>query len=497
MGSVEEDLKSISFGKRVAEEEQEALRSYFVETSQWRRIIEGEVDIVYGAKGSGKSAIYSLLVQSGPELARNGVIVRAAEKPQGLPAFAEVVADPPGSEEEWRALWRAYFLCLVAEVLREEEVGTEEAVRVFRGLETEKLISTRGGLAGALNSARAWARQVAQVEGEGGVSADPATGAVSATAKVRLEHGSKNAALRAAIATAGVDLLEAANTALADAGLHVWIALDRLDVAFTDAEDVERDALRALFRVYLDFVGLAQITPKVFLRSDIWDRITTEKGFREGSHITRGERIDWNRDLLLNLVVRRVVENKAVVNRYGIDPETVLGSVAEQEKLFYRIFPEQIESGQNQVATFDWIISRTRDGLGQTVPREIIHLLGTLKVHQLERLEIGHEEPTDNRLFERATFRSAIGPVSESRLKQTLYNESPKLKRNIEALRGGQTSYSLDELREIWSATEEDSRIIADALVGVGFFERRPTNEREFSIPFLYRPGLELNGRSA
>jgi ABC-type lipoprotein export system ATPase subunit len=33
---------------------------YFVETDQWKRLLRGEVDIVYGPKGSGKSALLAV-----------------------------------------------------------------------------------------------------------------------------------------------------------------------------------------------------------------------------------------------------------------------------------------------------------------------------------------------------------------------------------------------------------------------------------------------------
>ena len=55
-------LKSISFGERVAEDEINELAKYFVETDQWGRMVKGEIDVVRGAKGAGKSAIYSLLI---------------------------------------------------------------------------------------------------------------------------------------------------------------------------------------------------------------------------------------------------------------------------------------------------------------------------------------------------------------------------------------------------------------------------------------------------
>jgi hypothetical protein len=55
-------LKQASFGARVAEEETAELASYFVETDQWTRIVRGEIDVIRGEKGAGKSAIYSLLM---------------------------------------------------------------------------------------------------------------------------------------------------------------------------------------------------------------------------------------------------------------------------------------------------------------------------------------------------------------------------------------------------------------------------------------------------
>ena len=56
-------LQSCKFGERVAEEESSELEKYFVETDQWARTYRGEVDVIYGPKGSGKSALYSLLIQ--------------------------------------------------------------------------------------------------------------------------------------------------------------------------------------------------------------------------------------------------------------------------------------------------------------------------------------------------------------------------------------------------------------------------------------------------
>ena len=54
-------LKSLNLGQRVAEDELSDLTRYFVETSQWNDMLAGRKDVVYGPKGTGKSALYGLL----------------------------------------------------------------------------------------------------------------------------------------------------------------------------------------------------------------------------------------------------------------------------------------------------------------------------------------------------------------------------------------------------------------------------------------------------
>src|SRR5713226_9952726 len=95
-----EVLAAKTFGQPIAADEADDLESYFVETDQWRRVFSGEIDIVYGPKGSGKSALYSLLRKKRDDLLKRGIIPAAGENIRGTPVFADLVADPPASEEE-------------------------------------------------------------------------------------------------------------------------------------------------------------------------------------------------------------------------------------------------------------------------------------------------------------------------------------------------------------------------------------------------------------
>ncbi len=488
----QELLRSITFGKRIAEEETAELNTYFVETDQWQRIFAGEVDVVYGAKGAGKSAMYSLLQNRADALFDRGVLIIAAENPRGAPIFKDLVADPPATEDEFRNLWKLYFLSLVGKLLRDYEIGGDPAQKVIDALEEAQLLQKENTLPAILRSVIDYVRSVIRAESiEGGLKLDPTTGLiVGATGKITLREPSS--AQRQAGLISADTLFNLVNVALADSNFRIWVALDRLDVAFADSETLEGNALRALFRVYLDFLAYDRLSLKIFLRSDIWRRVTAG-GFREASHITRHITIAWDKDTLLNLIIRRALRNDSLRAFYNVSEVLVLQDAQLQKQLFARVFPAQVNVGPNKPSTFDWMISRTRDGLGANAPREMIHLLISARDGQLKRLEMGNAEPPDETLFERITLREALSPISNVRLNQTLYAEYPNLMPYLQKLEGAKTQQTPETLGTIWGIDPAEALKVASSLRDVGFFERRDSDEKPvFWVPFLYREALRM-----
>src|SRR4051812_14815148 len=106
-------LFGTSFGQRVAEDEADDLALYFVETEQWRKVFAGEVDIIYGPKGVGKKALVSLLPQKKDEALPAGIFPAAGEKIKRTPVFEELVVGSPPLKEQFRGLWKLYFLSLI------------------------------------------------------------------------------------------------------------------------------------------------------------------------------------------------------------------------------------------------------------------------------------------------------------------------------------------------------------------------------------------------
>jgi hypothetical protein len=493
--SKQEVLASSSFGQRVAEEEGRELSAYFVETDQWTRVFSGEVDVIYGPKGSGKSAIYSLIVDRQAELLGRGIVVVPAENPRGAPAFREIVPDPPASESEFRALWKIYFLSLIGEVLSSS--SHKSARKVAGALEEAKLLPRGASLSSKLRAAWEYVRRLMDPGAlEPQIKFNPVTGTPEGLSrKIILREPS--ATERDAGLISADNLLQLANDALRDVGQEIWLILDRLDVVFTDSPQLEANALRALFRVYLDLLPADLISLKIFLRNDIWSRIMTEP-FPEASHITRMTEISWTRNSLLNLIVRRLLHNNAIVEHFKIVPEQVLSDIAKQVAVFYRMFPPKVGLGPKEPNTLDWILSRTSDGTGQSAPREVIHLLSCAREFQLKSLEIGSAEPPGDILLDRGAFKDALPAVSRARFEQTLCAEYPQYKEVLQRLSKEKTEQTPTTLAKVWDLPEEKAREMADRLSEIGFFERSGTKENTiYWVPFLYRSALSMIQGSA
>jgi hypothetical protein len=433
-----------------------------------------------------------LLNDRSDDLAKRGIVVVPAENPRGATAFKDLVADPPASEPEFLAMWKLYFLTLVARSFRQQKIGGAEAGVVTDAVDEAKLLPSAGGLRAILRSALDYARRRLEFESyEAGLKLDPSTSApIGVTGKITLREPTTKA--REIGAASADELLERANKALAASGKKIWLLLDRLDVAFAEDATLEQNALRALFHVYLDLAGLDHIRLKIFLRTDIWRRITSG-GFREASHITRQATIGWDSTSLMNLVVRRALRNAGVRDFYQVDEAQTLSDVMSQQRLFYRMFPQQVEAGPNKPATFDWMLGRTHDGSNENAPRELIHLLDEARSAQLRALEVGGNEPADEALFSGSALKAALPEVSRARLEQTLYAEYPQYKDQIQRLEGEKTQQSPQTLCRIWRIAEQDAVRIAEELADVGFFERRGTKEQPlYWVPFLYRDALQM-----
>lgn len=490
-------LNLISFGESIAEQEAEKLRDYFFQTDFWKSVREDKTDIVYGAKGAGKSAIYMSLVNDIDSLFDESILVSLAENPKGNTAFSNLTNDPPNSEAEFVRLWKLYFLVITSRVLEEYDINDNSAKRIRQILVDCNLIPAQNKLASFLKSCYDFMKSFRNgKEISTTAEIDPYSGMYTGQ-KFSITFGepSKTDFDNGLIPIEhAFDLL---SESLRNNKIDLWIIIDRLDVAFLESEELETNALRALFKAYLDLAKYEEITFKIFLRDDIWQKITAS-GFREASHITKFQNLNWSKETLLNLLIRRVLDNDVIIKEYGINKNEILSDITKQEKLFYRIFPLQVDLGSKKSTTLDWVLARTRDGKGSNTPRELIQLFTHARNIELKKLETGINNLENEQVISRQSIKEAVDQVSKHRTEQTIYAEFPILKPYIEKLRGDKAEHTLATLSKKWQTEESKSNEIAKELEKIGFFELRGSiNDPKFKIPFMYRPYLEIIQGSA
>jgi len=490
--SKRELLEKITFGESIAEQEVEKLRDYFLETDSWKSLRNGTNDIIYGSKGAGKSAIYTNLTNDESVLFDEGILLTAGENPTGNTAFSNLTNDPPTSETEFVRLWKLYFLVITVNIFNDYGINDKYAKEVKQILIDCNLVPAQNKLASFLKACLDYARSFTNgKEISTTAEFDPLTGMYSGQ-KFSISFGepSKSDFDKGLIPIEyAYDLLA---KSLKENNIKLWVIIDRLDVAFIESEELETNALRALFKVYLDLFKFSEIKLKIFLRDDIWQRITQD-GFREASHITKFQNLEWTKESLLNLLIRRILDNKDLIDSLNIDKNVVLSDFSKQEHLFYRLFPDQIDVGQKKPSTLDWILSRTRDGNGVNTPRELIQLFNHAKKIQLKRLENGINELDKEIIISRQSFKEAFDNVSKQRLEQTIYSEYSELKEYIEALRGGKAEHTIQTLMSKWNISKEDALVIAQKLGRIGFLGvKGVTSTPRYIIPFIYRPYLDI-----
>ena len=470
-----EQIKHLTFGDAVAEDENE-LRRYFVETAEWKQVLSGEADIILGPKGSGKSAIYSM-IPNHKELIEHRIIPIQAENPTGKTAFAGLHSSTDITEGDLKEMWKIYFLTLIVKELDAKYPGD-----YFK--ETKKSLSAHGIIFSDRSSIL---QSIIGAIGKVKLAiTEPNTGIVFSAESNAFKPNSKFST-----AISIDDLWDSLEAELTKYNLTIWLLLDRLDSAFAGLPGLETSVLRALFRVYLDIRHITHVSLKIFLRDDIWDTIV-DGGFVEASHITKEVHLHWGRQELLQLITRRIEESAWYKMQHkGITSSAK--STADQEALFYSIFPRQVDSGTRRPSTFDWVLSRTKDGKGINAPRELIQFFSFVQKRQMHHIEKGADQIPKNSLFEPQAFKDAWSSVSETRLKKTIFAEYPKLRQFITELKGQKATQNLTSLASIWKLDAKQTKDTADDLVAIGFLEVGSAHGKQtLRVPFLYWPALGI-----
>jgi hypothetical protein len=482
---IKDALRDLDLGSSVAEFDQQ-LESYFVETQPFLDLIENRRDIIAGDKGTGKTAIFKVLHRRYASIpALKNTIVVPAFNLSGNPVFQSLAEKDVLEEGEYNKFWKAYVLSIVGNwILKTNKYRPKSKLHaldlLLRGLElrtdTDGIKPLFERVLARVGNLFRWKSVEFAIEvKESGFSFVP---------KVEL-GGSETERPNVSVDRC----LELLNDCLNEIGKTVWVALDRLDEAFQGYPDVEVPALRALLRTYLDLEEFNRVTVKLFIRRDLFTRVV-KGGFVNLTHIN-ARKIDltWDDEDLKTLLCRRVKKNTEFCQKVGI-------ATGDNDLIFTRLFPEQVDQGSRRPVTWVWMMSRISDANDIKPPRNLIDLVSFAREAQLRREDrLPREVTPDAEIIESDSLRLALTQLSETRVTDTLLAEAKNEVPLIEKFRRGKAEHNKSSLAKLLGVKVENVHDKVRPLLHLGFIGEVGSN---YKVPILYRAGLEITqGKAA
>ncbi|MDN3676287.1 hypothetical protein QWY90_03065 [Flavobacterium paronense] len=477
-----DEVKDLNVGSRVAEQEVEGLKNYFLKTDLWEQILDNEVDVIFGCKGSGKSAIYNYMPNYELDLIDKNIHLLLAENPRGAIAFKDLNVTPPTNEFEFKSIWKLYFVILISQKLSEENYSHPDFDIVLEKLQDSDLIQRRSSFTSIVKMVRDYIRRINPTF-EPNIGLDQYTGNVNKVGvKISLLEPSTKESDKGIVSID--NLFELLNNTLVNKKSKIWLAIDRLDAIFQENFELEANALRTLFQVYIELQQYESIRLMIFLRDDIWNKII-ENGFRETSHITKTATISWDKNSLFNLIMSRFEQNEYLL-------ENLKPDLSKEERfieLFKIIFPKKIAEGAE--FNFEWFITKIKDGQNNSSPRELIQLISSAIKYEIKLLS--EEKSNGDSIICMESLFEGLKDASKTKL-ETIIAEYPKLKIFIYRTKGKKPRLKLEELKELWNISKKETLIIINNLIKIGFFKDESKNQSniEVLIPIIFRPALGM-----
>lgn len=470
-------LEKLDFGRVDAESETDLDRR-FVRTADFETFIRPDTQLVLGAKGTGKSAIFDLFArfettaraEAGEQI--QDVILATGTGLGDLHEVATGDLEELRPEDDYAKLWRLYIGIKAAFAVKDLAVGSRGAVSQVLKSAGEIPDRRIGPLLGRLWRAIVAGDAPGQI-GVAGVSiGDFERGRVDVT-----------------------QVLNDANGLLEKAGRRAWILFDKVDELHPGRPSERKRALEGLIaeamRVRRTF---PRIEPRIFLRTDIWKDLD----FTNKTHLVdRQVELSWSGLQLARILVKGAMTHPDVAAYVAQRVPAAEGGADRLEdddlqRALVTLLPDKAYPGEREADILDWMYARVTDARGTAFPRETI-LLGNRSRDRQKALGDTGEASTS--LIGREAIRDGFTQVSALRC-DTYLAEFPWLREHFARFAGKtQAEFSRDEVVSMMEGLAPEGSEMLTALYEVGLLrpiDGHATNASRFEVPRLYRQGLGL-----
>jgi len=495
-------LQVLDLGSSVAEADT-LLESARIETSAFADLLNDRVDLVPGTKGSGKSALFRIFVDFLPDLLlqhRKVVVAHGIQAP-GDPVFhAFTDRFAALSEEEFVSFWCIYLISLAHEqfikgprykdFLNDASAEIDRFRRACASARIPEISvpkSLHDILEWSLHVLKSWRPKLKYTPPDGSGEWELDLFGVKAVPSVKGEAAEGDHVLPKYVN----DIRESLDAVLSRCNLSLWLMIDKLDEIFPRRSAVETKALRGLLRAMRYFAS-GHVRVKIFLRDDMLDQIVrTENGFTALTHITarQSDTLKWTQEQILTMIVKRFFANDAIASYLKVNCEQLDASASYRRECFSKLFPPTVFRGPKQSPTIRWIYNRCADGRGVVTPRDVLDLLIRAKQRQQD-ICAADVEGTTRVIIGSAAIQYGLEELSKRKRQTYLQAEFPHLWEHMEKFVGGKTTYNATALRMLLGG---EWKRIAEVLISIGLLSMgTKAGKAVYSIPFLYRHGMEL-----
>jgi cellulose biosynthesis protein BcsQ len=432
----------LQFPPPVAEQESDV--QAFLRTKHISAVRDPTKVLIFGGKGSGKTALFRHCLRSPPSATLH-VAVHGGPGEQQL--GMDVLSDMVEEGLELDVVWRVYALSRLAQLPSGVPQRARDAAAEIGRITRRETSFDRGST----------------------LLRGPGLGSEVDAAWQAIEHD------------------------LGSRGEYLVLFLDGLDTPFKGSLERRRSGLSQLFIAWrATFERLRHVQLKVFLRTDLWHELS----FPEKSHVNaRSIELRWEPHQLWQLLLKRALRSVQFArscNERGILPALSWEDVEDAPEptllAYLDALLEQRIWAQKTALSRNWITRRLKDAKDILYPRDALWLIrGALGI-EIDRLRSARRVSTDAAIS-RDALAAALVPTSEQRV-QAVREESPELVDVFEWLNGFNAQGQLDELRAHLAKrpgsnpAEDLERLQRTGVLRV--------DEGEYSVPGLYVPGLKL-----
>ncbi|HJS88705.1 MAG TPA: hypothetical protein VJ738_01930 [Steroidobacteraceae bacterium] len=502
-GTISQLLQSLDLGSPVAEVDR-LLEVARIETSAFSDLLADRVDLVPGTKGSGKSALFRMIVEFLPGflLKQRKVVVAHGVQALGDSVFQAFAAQFSAlTEEDFVDFWCIYLISLAhAQFVSSDDYApmlsnAAAAIERFRaecvraGIPEIRAKRTLKDVLGwaltALSKVRPRIRY--EVPHEGGAFEVDLLGHPKEATEERAASDQP-----ASLPRYVSDIRQTLEEVLKLSNLSLWLMVDRLDEVFPRRSDTERRALRGLLRAVKQF-STPLIRVKLFIRDDMLDNlVSTDAGFTALTHLTarQADTLRWEPEQIQAMLAKRFFANDGIAAFFNVDAERVNSSAAYRLQCLSKLFPPTVFRGTRQSSTLTWIYKRCSDGRGVVTPRDVLDLLLKAKQRQHDICS-GDPDGETAWLIGADAIQYGLEQLSEHKRRTYLQAEFPHLWQHMAKFIGGKTEYSEEALVALLG---KEAKPAAEDLVSIGFLQKKSGSANTtYTVPFLYRYGMDMS----